>query len=78
MIKYRNTLEEHYKLEGGDESCFYEIGPKTDEDNAEIKQVGDIKNIDNPKDHLEIAEKLGLIDIMPNSIVCMQYFKIIS
>ena len=42
---------------------------KTDEDNAEIKQVGDIKNIDNPKDHLEIAEKLGLIDVQKASEV---------
>ena len=42
---------------------------KTDEDNAEIKQVGDIKNIDNPKDHLDIAEKLGLIDVQKASEV---------
>lgn len=35
----------------------------TDEDNLEIKKVGDIKNIVNPKDHLEIAENLGLIDV---------------
>ena len=35
----------------------------TDEDNLEIKKVGDIKNIVNPKDHLEIAESLGLIDV---------------
>ena len=35
----------------------------TDGDNLEIKKVGDIKNIDNPKDHLEIAESLGLIDV---------------
>ena len=42
---------------------------KTDEDNAEIKQVGDKRNIDNPKDHLEIAEKLGLIDVQKASEV---------
>ena len=36
---------------------------KTDEDNLEIKKVGNIKKIDNPKDHLQIAEKLGLIDV---------------
>ena len=35
----------------------------TDGDNLEIKKVGDIKNIVNPKDHLEIAESLGLIDV---------------
>ena len=35
----------------------------TDEDNLEIKKVGDIKNIVKPKDHLEIAESLGLIDV---------------
>ncbi len=35
----------------------------TDEDNLEIKKVGDIKNIVNPKDHLEIAESFGLIDV---------------
>ena len=42
---------------------------KTDQDNAEIKKVGDIKNINNPKDHLEIAEKLGLIDVQKASEV---------
>ncbi len=36
---------------------------KTDQDNAEIKQIGSIKQIDNPKDHLEIAEKLKLINV---------------
>ncbi len=35
----------------------------TDGDNLEIKKVGDIKNIVNPKDHLEIAESFGLIDV---------------
>jgi len=35
----------------------------TDEDNLEIKKVGEIKNIVNPKDHLQIAESFGLIDV---------------
>ena len=36
---------------------------KSDEDNLEIKKVGNIKEIPNPKDHLEIASKLNLIDV---------------
>ena len=34
---------------------------KSDEDNVEIKKVGNVKEIPNPKDHLEIASKLNLI-----------------
>ena len=36
---------------------------KSDKDNLEIKKVGNIKDISNPKDHLEIASKLNLIDV---------------
>ena len=36
---------------------------KSDEDNLEIKKVGNVKEIPNPKDHLEIASKLNLIDV---------------
>ena len=36
---------------------------KSDKDNLEIKKVGNIKEISNPKDHLEIASKLNLIDV---------------
>ena len=36
---------------------------KTDEDNKEIKKVGEAKNIKNPMTHLEIGENLGLIDV---------------
>ena len=36
---------------------------KTDEDNKEIKQVGTINEISSPKSHIEIGEKLGLIDV---------------
>ena len=36
---------------------------KTDEDNKEIKKVGEVKNIKNPMTHLEIGENLGLIDV---------------
>ena len=36
---------------------------KSDEDNIEIKKVGNVKEISNPKDHLEIASKLNLIDV---------------
>ena len=36
---------------------------KSDEDNIEIKKVGNVKEIPNPKDHLEIASKLNLIDV---------------
>ena len=36
---------------------------KSENDNLEIKKVGNIKDISNPKDHLEIASKLNLIDV---------------
>ena len=36
---------------------------KSDDDNLEIKKIGNIKEIKNPKDHLEIASKLNLIDV---------------
>ena len=36
---------------------------KSDEDNLEIKKVGKVKEISNPKDHLEIASKFNLIDV---------------
>ena len=36
---------------------------KTDEDNKEIKKVGEPKIIKNPMTHLEIGENLGLIDV---------------
>ena len=36
---------------------------KTDEDNTEIKKVGEPKSIKNPMTHLEIGENLGLIDV---------------
>ena len=36
---------------------------KTDEDNKEIKKVGEPKGIKNPMTHLEIGENLGLIDV---------------
>ena len=36
---------------------------KSDEDNLEIKKVGNVKGIPNPMDHLEIASKLNLIDV---------------
>ena len=42
---------------------------KTDEDNSEIKKIGEIQDIEKPKDHLEIAEKLGLIDVQKASQV---------
>ena len=35
----------------------------SDKENYEIKKYGEIKDIVNPKDHLEIAENLGLIDV---------------
>lgn len=35
----------------------------SDKQNSEIKKYGEIRNINNPKDHLEIAESLGLIDV---------------
>ena len=36
---------------------------ESDKDNLEIKKVGKVKDIPNPKDHLEIASKLNLIDV---------------
>ena len=36
---------------------------KSDSDNLEIKKIGNIKEIKNPRDHLEIASKLNLIDV---------------
>ena len=36
---------------------------KSDKDNLEIKKVGNVKEISNPKDHLEIASQLNLIDV---------------
>ena len=35
----------------------------TDEDNREIKKIGEIKEIKNVKDHLNIGEALGLINV---------------
>ena len=36
---------------------------KSENDNLEIKKVGNVKEISNPKDHLEIASKFNLIDV---------------
>jgi seryl-tRNA synthetase len=36
---------------------------KSDSDNLEIKKMGNIKEMKNPRDHLEIASKLKLIDV---------------
>ena len=36
---------------------------KSESDNQELKKIGNIKEIKNPKDHLEIASKLNLIDV---------------
>ena len=36
---------------------------KSDSDNLEIKKMGNIKKMKNPRDHLEIASKLNLIDV---------------
>jgi len=36
---------------------------KSDKDNLEIKKVGNVKEVSNPKDHLEIASQLNLIDV---------------
>ena len=41
----------------------------SDKENSEIKKYGEIRNIDKPKDHLEIAESLGLIDVQKASEV---------
>ena len=42
---------------------------KTDADNKELKQVGKPKDIKNPLSHLDIGEKLGLIDVEKASSV---------
>jgi len=36
---------------------------KSDKDNVEIKKVGKISEIEKPKDHVEIGERLGIIDV---------------
>ena len=36
---------------------------ESDKDNLEIRKVGKVKDIPNPKDHLEIASELDLIDV---------------
>ena len=41
----------------------------SDKENSEIKKFGEIRNINNPKDHLEIAESLGLIEVQKASEV---------
>jgi len=41
----------------------------SDKENFEIKKYGEILDIDKPKDHLEIAESLGLIDVQKASEV---------
>ena len=35
----------------------------TDEDNKEIKKIGEVKEFKNPRNHLEIGEALGLINV---------------
>jgi seryl-tRNA synthetase len=35
----------------------------TDEDNKEIKKIGEVKDFKNPRNHLEIGETLGLINV---------------
>ena len=35
----------------------------TDEDNKEIKKIGEVKELKNPRNHLEIGEALGLINV---------------
>ena len=42
---------------------------KTDADNKELKQVGKPKDMKNPLSHLDIGEKLGLIDVEKASSV---------
>ena len=42
---------------------------KTDSDNKELKQVGKPKDMTNPLSHLDIGEKLGLIDVEKASSV---------
>ena len=49
---------------------------KTDSDNLELKKVGDIKDFKSPKSHIDIGEKLGLIDVQKAAEVsgsCLLY-----
>lgn len=52
---------------------------KSEEDNVVIKTIGEIPKFDfNPKDHLEIGESLGILDVKKASIVSgsrFAYFK---
>ena len=41
----------------------------SDKENSEIKKFGEIRNINNPKDQLEIAGSLGWIDVQKASEV---------
>ena len=50
---------------------------KTDEDNFEIKKVGDVKDFLNPKSHIEIGEELGLIDVQKASEISGSRFSYI-
>ena len=50
---------------------------KTDQDNKEIKKVGEIKEHKNIKDHLEIGESLGLINVEKASEVSGSRFSYI-
>ena len=50
---------------------------KTDQDNKEIKKVGKIKEYKNVKDHLEIGESLGLINVEKASEVSGSRFSYI-
>ncbi len=50
---------------------------KTDEDNKEIKKVGEIKEYKNVKNHLEIGESLGLINVEKASEVSGSRFSYI-
>ncbi len=50
---------------------------KTDQDNKEIKKVGEIKKFKNVKDHLEIGENLGLINVEKASEVSGSRFSYI-
>ena len=47
---------------------------KSDSDNLEIKKMGNIKEMKNPRDHLEIASKLNLIDVEKASEVSGSIF----
>ena len=47
---------------------------KSDSDNLEIKKIGNIKEMKNPRDHLEIASKLNLIDVEKASEVAGSRF----